>query len=541
MDPLDQPAQLKAFAYLNAEKARLYRSIMSAFTDAKERFALHLRSADLLAAVVGTTHAEDVVPVGEPEIEAALGQLCDWGNLEAHPDLAEVSTVEDFYRPRFLYQLTTEGEAAERAVRHYFDALVQPGELQAAALADILTLLGELQQLAKEPEPDAGKVHRALRSLRERFDELTARAQAFISSLQRTIDLHSFAEAKFLTYKRTLVEYLERFIGELVIATAAIGEAIQSLERADGALERILAIAASRELGDAIAATEDDQRRALESWRARWAGLRGWFLGTRERPSQSEVLRGRARSAIPALLSAIAGIHDRRATRTDRAADLKVLARWFLETDSDEDAHRLWRAAFGLTPARHLSIDEETLAQREAHPVPPTASWLDAPPIRIAPRLRTTGRYTRRGRTNNVIDRSEAKRALLRLAELEAQQLDRARTRLALGRSMRLSEFGMLEGDEFQLLLDLLGEALGARTSESEVIEATSSDGSLRIILSPLPLGERRREAVIRTSTGDLRGPDQLVTISDAFADTASDERVESTAAETPTLHELDV
>lgn len=513
MDATDSSGPIKALTYLTVEKAPLYRAIMRAFTDAKERFALHLRTAEVLAAVRVASGA-DPSRLEQPEIDIALSTLREWGNLEAHPDMAAVSTVEEFYRPRFLYQMSVEGEAAERAVRQYLDALVEPGELQTAALTDIHMLLEELSQLASEEEPDAGKVHRVLLALRDRFEELTTRAQAFMGSLQRTIDLHAYGEAKFFAYKRTLVEYLERFVGDLVIAAAAIAESIQSLERPEGAVDALLVLAARREVGQTVEVTDEDELDALDRWRGRWAGLRGWFVGSRSRPSQSEVLRARARSAIPALLAAIAGLHDRRATRTDRVADLKTLARWFAEAGTDDDAHRLWRAAFALAPARHLSIDDVTLAQREAYPVAPSKSWLGAPPIRITPRLRATGRYTRRGRANNVIDRSEQRALLVRLAELEAEQIERARRKLATGTPMRLSDIGELDAVEFQLLLDLLGEALGARTSDTESVEAMSSDGTLRIVLTPIP---EAPEVVLRTSAGDLRGPDFVVTISDPF------------------------
>jgi uncharacterized protein (TIGR02677 family) len=74
------------------------------------------------------------------------------------------------------------------------------------------------------------------------------------------------------------------------------------------------------------------------------------------------VLRASARSAIPALLQAIAALHDRRVSRTDRHTDLRTLAVWFAEAPSDQEAHRLWRIAFGLSSARHLRVTEETLA-----------------------------------------------------------------------------------------------------------------------------------------------------------------------------------
>ncbi len=191
------PGRLRIFAYVDAERAPLYRRIMRAFMVARDGFRLHLRPAEVRSALV-----EPGPPEGfeQAVIDAALGQLCDWGNLVAHPDTAEVSTVEEFYRPRFLYQLTTRGEAAERAVSWYEENVRRPGELQTAALADIRAHFTELLLLAQEPTPEQGKIHRVLTTLRSRFDELTDRAQAFMGSLQRGIDLHGVELEVFVRY-----------------------------------------------------------------------------------------------------------------------------------------------------------------------------------------------------------------------------------------------------------------------------------------------------------------------------------------------------
>src|SRR6266511_3214290 len=142
-------AGYSAFAHLNADRATLYRAILDTFVRAKERFALHLRPADVERALGEVDLGETERPVGD-----ALAQLVEWGNLEAHPDTADVATVEEFYRPRHLYQLTPEGEAVERALAVYEDELQRRGELQSAALSDIRALLGELAALAEAPEPD---------------------------------------------------------------------------------------------------------------------------------------------------------------------------------------------------------------------------------------------------------------------------------------------------------------------------------------------------------------------------------------------------
>src|SRR6185312_7181067 len=89
---------------------------------------------------------------------------------------------------------------------------------------------------------------------------------------------------------------------------------------------------------------------AYGEWNLRWQGLRRWFLGDPGTPSQAEVLRKRARGAIPDLLETVRRLNDRRASRSDRSTDFITLARWFASAPAEGDLHRLWRAAFALTP-----------------------------------------------------------------------------------------------------------------------------------------------------------------------------------------------
>jgi uncharacterized protein (TIGR02677 family) len=506
--PVDPARPFAVFAHLNTEKAAQYRAILRVFAQAKTRFALQLRPQDV-ATHLHASNTNGAPPVDAAGIDAALQQLCAWGNLEAHPDTTDVATVDEFYRPRYQYQLTSAGAAAEQALAVFEESIQEPGELQSAALDDIRLLLQELARLTESAETDERHVHRTMTALRMRFDELTSKSQAFIGSLQRTIDLHGIDIEAFLAYKEMLIGYLERFIGELVVAADEIGDLLRRID--EDRLPDLLGQTARRDLADALSPSTADYEAARELWRSRWDGLKAWFIGVDGRPSQAELLRARARASIPALLIAVAGINDRRLARSDRSADLRTLARWFAQTDSDADAHRLWRAAFGLAPARHLQINEETLDRFEARPISTNTSWLDAPPLRISPRLRKTGRHTRRGRLNHVIDRSREKALLAEAAETEARQIAAAQTRLAEHHPTRLSEIGDLEWDEFRLFLDLLGQALAAKVRDDETVEAVSGDGALRITLAPT--GDDGI-AVIRTSRGEFRGPDHFITIS---------------------------
>jgi uncharacterized protein (TIGR02677 family) len=160
--------------------------------------------------------------------------------------------------------------------------------------------------------------------------------------LQRRIDLQGIDIDQFLAYKQRLLDYLERFVQELIVSTAEIAKTLAELSSVE--VERLLRIAAERDLADAVDRQDEDVHAAFARWHLRWKGLEDWFISRTGKPSYADVLRSRARSAIPALLSAIGNINDRRITRIDRSNDLRALARWFVETETDADAHRLWRA-----------------------------------------------------------------------------------------------------------------------------------------------------------------------------------------------------
>lgn len=495
------------FAHLTVPNTVLYRQVMGTFLAAKEHFAVHLRPEDVYAALPPEHRTADL-----DSVVKALDGLVDWGNLRADPDTSRVTAVEDFYRKRFIYQLTRAGEAAEQALSAYDEALGRRGALQAVALHDIVTQLQALLVLAAEEEPDAAKAHLALSALTSRFEALAENARAFMGSLQRTIDLHGVEVEVFLAYKDRLIQYLERFIQDLITLGGRIALLIGELE--DGRrVDVLLRLAAAREAEDAApeeAETAEAQGHAR--WAGRWSGLAAWFVSADGRESQARLLRGRALGAIPQLLAVVRQLNERRAGRSDRSADFRTLARWFAEAPDDQARHRLWRAAFGLYSARHLTVDADTLAARTARPVPAATPWAEAEPLRISPQLRRTGSYERRGKARKVQDRSQERRRLAELAARQADEIAAARVRLATGGATRLSELGELDPVAFGLFLRLLGDALATWRPGMKTTVATSNDGTMEIRLSALQDGTT---AEIRTPGGVFRGPDHTVEITD--------------------------
>jgi len=489
------------FRHVSAERADVYRAIMNLFAAAKRQFRLHLRPDEVRAEADWPL---DSMPTLE-SVQQALSQLAEWGNLASQPDTTRVSSLEDFYRARFLYRLSAEGEAVETAMAAFVKALARRAELQSVALEDILARLEALRELAAAAELDAAKVHEALRDLFTVFSSLAENAQAFMAGISRSIELQRSEVSALMDYKRRLIDYLERFIGDLVARSGAIGGVLHALEPSS---ELLLSAAARREARDVAPDGQDSGldvlSEKLASWQERWTGLRLWFTSSGSEPSQAELLRGRARSAIPQLLSAIAALHDRQGGRSDRSADFRVLSNWFAECPDDGSAHRLYRAAFSLSAARHLALvcpDRDVAA---------STPWARAPAVQIHPKLRERGSLTPRGAPPKVRDRSQERLLLSARLREEQADLDAARHKLARGEPVLLSELGHLDRHEFGLLLSLIGEALSAQTTPDAPVERDNGDGLLRIRLEPLG---PHTYACIETELGVFGGRDHRLTV----------------------------
>src|SRR5258708_8360332 len=106
-----------------------------------------------------------------------LEELMAGGNLEGHPDTAEVLTVDDFWRVRNLYQMSPAGEAAEAALAVFGPSLRQPGELQAAALDDISKQLDPGIFLSQAVKVYHAEVFNSAFLLKPMVEEITEQVQ----------------------------------------------------------------------------------------------------------------------------------------------------------------------------------------------------------------------------------------------------------------------------------------------------------------------------------------------------------------------------
>jgi len=213
--------------------------------------------------------------------------------------------------------------------------------------------------------------------------------------------------------------------------------------------------------------------RAQGRTRTDWEELAAWYDAS-QGASGPEQLRGAAGQALGQLITNAKRLLDSSGTGFSRRADFLRLARWFAAAD-DEQAHRLYNAAFGAYPARHLLFGPDEPDPR----IGPTTSWWHAESVPIPVSLRERGDRTMRGRTSRVPDPTADRLRLTAEAEREAEQRQAAAAELALAGALHGAAISPAARD---LLLDLVG-ALLAQQGE----QVTDHDAGLRLRAVPGP------------------------------------------------------
>ncbi|MET8868456.1 TIGR02677 family protein [Nonomuraea sp. NPDC004580] len=535
------------FRFTTTERADLHTAVLFAFGEADERLETAL-TADEVRERLRATGC--YAPVGEQDLAGTLKQLAGWGLLDVVFDHAGgFATAEEYERRNLQYSLTGRGAAALAGIRHAMAALDSAGALQTAVLDAIAARLAELNELLHDPDPGRNRrIFACLMELEAHLDALRTDTRRFNADLQRLLRAEGTDLATFHEVKTATVAYLQQFVTDLEHRTDTITTLLHPLiggaahpdqggrpgegsPAADGGRGdpaayggqggrgglvrhsgRSVAVLHARALDGADLPRMPGADHAtpwLAARVAQWEGLLAWFA-----PEDGSVPRVRrlhdvARRAIVVLLQVLDRITDARRRSSSAAADFRTLARWFATAPGEDDAHRLWDAAFGLGSARHAH-----LGHADAELIPAGVPWAEAEPVEVSALLRSRGRTERMGRTGRVRDVAELRAQRRAMAERERAELEAAWAALATTGPIRLSQLGELDHDTFGRLLDLVGRALAERPDPTGFRRAVTSDGRVEIVLrAPDDAPTEREVAVLRTSEGWFRSPDYLIDV----------------------------
>ena len=477
----DPSSHRRLFTYLTADAADDYIAIMRLFTGTL--------LADLSAAEVAAQLHERGVSLDSELAEDRCKQLVLWGNLVRSVRETRVPTVAAYHRSRSRFQVSKLGGRLHREAEEILRAVDGVQEVARELLARIVDSLGQiLQQAADVHRPiDSEALAGAVTSVFTDHRVFTESVTDFYAYLAGVLTRYDLAGEEYAQFKDLLLDYVDLIGADVNRNAPEIRRRLLLL------LELIDPVLANLPSAPALENDLVTVERLPGRTRVEWEQLALWY-GAGDAASGPDQLRAAARQALGQLIINARRILTASGTGLSRRSDLLKLASWFHTADSDT-AHRLYDAAFGAYPARHLLIGPEEPDQSAG----PGTSWWDSAPVDVPVSLRERGDRTPRGRNSRVPDpgadaehlldrarrRGEARRAaaaeLVAAGALHGSRLSRAARELLLDKLSSLIaavSAGGAAAEDRDHDLDLL---LWATPARGEVTVITGDDGTVTI------------------------------------------------------------
>jgi uncharacterized protein (TIGR02677 family) len=435
-------ARRDLFRYLTVEESADYLAIMDLFT------ATLL--TDLSAAEVRSQLAESGVTLSADIADARCRQLASWGNLVPSIRDARVATVAEYIRSRSRYQVSKLGGRVHRQAAEILRASDGAREVARELLGQTVQSLDRILALlgngngggALDAEALAGEVTTVFSNQRLFTDSV----RDFYAYLAGILSRYDLAGEEYSQFKELLLVYIDLITADVNRHAPAVAHRVgRVLAQADRVLRALATL-------PGLTSPDGQQvERAQGRTRTDWEELAAWYDASHG-ASGPEQLRGAAGQALGQLITNAKRLLDSSGTGFSRRADFLRLARWFAAAD-DERAHRLYDAAFGAYPARHLLFGPDEPDPR----IGPTTSWWHAEPVPVPVSLRERGDRIMRGRSSRVPDPTADRLRLTAEAEREAEQRQAAAAELALAGALHGATISPAARD---LLLDLVGTLL---------------------------------------------------------------------------------
>lgn len=484
------------FQVATTENRDLHLAVLALFAE-RELTDPALTLEDVLLVLPGQAPDLQVI---EPGIRRSLEQLVEWGLLdESRNEAATYRTPEEFQRRNLQWSLTAHGQTAVALLDEAARFLAAVASLQPAALDSLAQSIARVVNLTADTSSDNAIIHVELQQAEHHHQSLVDNVRRFQSQLSRLLSDPALDDAIMAQARDAIIEYLTRYIQDAEQPAARVTEALQRLHEIGDTVVLERALTGANLAPDPIFG--NPAPRWLEERTRRMAALDEWFLRTGD-GSQPRMARLRARGR-DWVLQFLRVMDLRRAHRRRSASiidDFTTIARVFAACADEDEAARLFVAAFQLQGARH-----HTLVYDDIDAVDPATMAASNPAVDLAPTLRIQPARRQRAGERPVPDPQEQR---ARAAAEQAETLRRTavlRKAIASDGTVRLSSYGRLDYQQFRDLMDMVCAALTALPSPDGIRQCISSDGQVEVIVHP---ADTSRTCRVETDAGVLTAPD---------------------------------
>ena len=472
----EESARLDLYRYATADNAGEYLAIMRLFASTL--------LADLSAAEVAAHLADAGLTLDPDDVDTRCRQLEAWGNLGRSVRDARVATVADFLRSRSRFQVSKLGGRVHRQVDEVLAATTGVREVARELLGGMLETLTRIAGHLATPSPDADALAAEVTTLFSSQRLFTESTRDFYAYLHQVLSRYDLVGEEYTGFKTLLLDYVDLISADVTRHAPAVAD------RLHGLAPHLTTLLAVLDTMPALANPDGSPgERSPGRARTDWAELTAWYDGSSGR-SGPQQLRSAAERALGQLLSNARRMLSSAGTGVSRRSDLLLLAGWFSEADTP-DAHRIFDAAFGAYPARHLLIGPEEQDPRAGA----LTSWWDAEPVDVPVSLRERGDRAARGRTSRVPDPTLDRLMLEAQAEAEEAANRAAATELVAAGALDKAHLSPAARD---MILERVADLLARFQELSEPAQSVDSDLGFELRIAPDP----SRNTIIHADDG---------------------------------------
>ncbi len=430
-------------------------------------------------------------PVADELLRDELDYLVKAGLVKPFKDYtAPVTSYGDATRRQEAWALTKQGRIVVRAVRSAVNDIDRSLQLPPRLLDAVdTTVRNLLSHLSSDPEllaPDLAQV-------RAHLEQLQSATGDFYGAVAALVQSDVTDDSVFTASRERILLALQQFARQTH----------RSLDRVRRTLAELRgvghAVVVERAVPGAGVIDAGGQQNWVTEMRQHLEGLEAWF----EPRGSIDRLIDSAAGAIHTLLGAI----DRRYYATTRGSDLgsdfRHIARMLHAQPSEEAAHQVFAAAFGMWPARHPRLP----GNEDVAPAANAAEGASCS-VQVTLRRTETGRHAA-GRPRKIPDVTADREAAEAATIAEIERMRMLSVGLATPGIVSLDHFTGLDAEHTTVLVGLLEEALDA-------FDPATGTGIAASPLCQLQLwpGEPDLVVTVRLTEGTLTAPDLRVLVS---------------------------
>lgn len=478
-------------SYLTADSAAHYRTILRYFYHQHERMRDFIAPEEILDYMRSIPAFSEYQ---EDQLHQQLGQLVKWNNLIARQDMTSAKTIEEYKKKRFRYQSTPYTIEIERMLvvleKKVGDTF--QGSLERSQFDRLLQALITLQtEIEKGLSKNAEEYMRIWEDVFRYFQTIrtsTADYIAYINSEQT--DQRMQTEA-FLVYKNQFTTYLRDFIVSLQKTSLQIGERLNelSLGKLDSFFQKLIEHRRSIPRLEDVSSSEQEWKTEYQEY---WGSLRQWFLGSTSQQSELEVLQWQTNEMIRRMTRYVQRIGERQQHFRSRKNDYLHLAKWFANSPSLDDAHKISSVVFGSMTIQHLQLEEGTTDNLHSD------TWEENPTIlTLKPR---TNRYREKTKPGSMTSNAEKK-----TRQREQYLEERRQERVLIDQYMtegviQLSALSKVEPFIRKVLLGWIGKSMASKDRK------VKTDYGLVVKVTI----DKENSILLESDDGTLKMPDAL-------------------------------